>query len=785
MRPSLIGATVERVEDDRLLTGRAAYLADIRLPGMLEAVFVRSQVAHGLIESVDIKDAVELEGVRGVFTAADLEDVEEYPDFLRDTHSSLSMFPLCRSHVRYVGTPVAVVVATDRYRAEDAAELVDVEIGELPVVTSIDSALAPESPLLFEDWPDNVLNQNLVANPEVDREFEGRHVLSGQYCVQRHSGVPLETRGVVAEYRDGQLTVWTSTQIAHILRTMLSYMLPVAEQDIRVVTPDVGGGFGVKAEIYWEEIVVPWLAMRTGVPVRWVEDRAEHMVATAHARETRVDVEAAVDDEGIFHAVRGTVYQDTGSGEIYPAGTATAYVTAGGLTGAYRIPHSAVSVRCVVTNKTPSGAYRGFGAPEASFAIERLMDKAAKHLAIDRLEIRRRNILQPSDLPLVNAVGAVIDSGSHAAAFERIVSLTGERLAYWKTRFDGVPGVRIGGAPTNYVEGMTPSYYPLSGHWTSHDATSVRFNPDGSVVVSAGVSAMGQGLVTMLKTVAAEILGVDPDEVRVVLGDTDRAPYGLGSWGSRGTNVSTGALEIAANEVIDKAIRIASHLLEAAPEDVELVDGRFQVRGSPRESKSWQEVSTVAQVRTLDLPEGVEPGLEATGFYDPPGLDHFPDSDGNMNATATYTNASQTAIVMVDLGTGQVKLLEYLVVHDCGIVINPMIVTGQVVGGVAQGIGGAMYETFHYDDYGNPQSTSFLDYHLPSSMEIPEIRVEHIETPAPTMPLGAKGCGEAGIAGPAATIAASVEEALSEFNIDEITNTPVTAPEVLRRLRGS
>ena len=477
------------------------------------------------------------------------------------------------------------------------------------------------------------------------------------------------------------------------------------------------------------------------------------------------------------------MYQDAGSGEAVPAGFAPAHVTAGGLTGPYKIPLSAVGVTSVVTNKTPSGAYRGFGAPEAAFAMERIMDKAANKLGLDRLKIRRRNLLERSDLPYTNAVGSEYDSGSHRLAFERLVELAEASVARWRKEYEGVPTVRIGTAATNYVEGGTPTYFGTTGHWASQDSASVRMNPDGSVVVLVGVQAMGQGLVSMLTTLTAESLGVPASDVRVVMGDTDRTPYSLGAWGSRSTNVASGALEKAVDEIVGKGLLIAAHLLEASPDDLEVQSGGFGVRGSPDSRVSWKEVATTANILVMNLPDGVDPGLEATAFYDPPGLDHVPNADGKMNACAAYTNASQAAVVKVDITTGHVELLDYLIVHDCGTLINPLIVEGQIAGGIAQGIGGAILEEFHYDEYGNPQSTSFLDYHLPSAAEVPPIHIEHIETPALLLPWGAKGVGEAGIVGPAPAIAAAVEDALAEFGIDEITRTPISPPMVLRLLR--
>ena len=636
-RPSHIGAHVARVEDDRLLSGGARFVADVSLPGMLDAAFYRSPLPHALIERVETGEAMGVPGVAGVFTADDMTDVAPFPDFDKRARP-VAIFPLARGKVRYVGAPVAVVVAPDRYQAEDARDLVSVDLDPLDPAVSVDEALAADAPLLYPEWLDNIVIESAVANPEAMAEFEGRMTVSGRYQVGRHAGVPMETRGVAAEYRGGRLTVWTSTQFPHIARTMLSYCLPLDETDIRVIAPDVGGGFGVKAEFYAEEVTIPWLAMRLGRPVRWIEDRREHLISACHARDLTLDLEAAVDGDGRFRAVRGMAVQDLGSAEMYPYGFSPAFAAVSHITGPYRIPHQSVGVIAVATNKTPCGAYRGFGIPEAAFAMERLMDKAADRLGIDRREIRRRNLIDPDDLPYRTSSGAIIDSGSHREAFEETVRLTSEGLDRWRARLAHDPHVRLGSGVVNYIEGVTPSYYGTSGHWTSFDSCSVRMNPDGTAVVSVGVSTSGQGLESMLTSLAAEALGVGRDQVRVVMGDTDRTPYGLGSWGSRSTNVASGALREAADVLMDKATRIAAHLMEASPDDITVHDGRFSVRGTPGASVTWQDVATVANIRTIDLPEGVKPGMEATASYEPPGIEHHPTSTGgSMVAPPTPT----------------------------------------------------------------------------------------------------------------------------------------------------
>jgi carbon-monoxide dehydrogenase large subunit len=783
-RPTLVGASIPRLEDDRLLTGRARYVADIRLPGMLEVAFVRSQLAHARILAVHADEARAVEGVAGVFTAADLVDVAPVPDF-PDWAKPVATFPLCRDRVRYVGAPIACVVASDRYVAEDVAELVYAELDPLPVVTTIGQALAEDAPRLFPDWPDNRVVDAPPQGERIAHAFDGLRVVSERVTIQRHGAVPMETRGIAAEWRDDRLTVWTATQFPHIARTMLHYVLGIPERDIRVIAPDVGGGFGGKAQIYGEEYVVTWLARQLGQPVRWIEDRNEHMVAAVQARDVEIELEAAVHPDGRIEALRGTVFQDCGSGEAYPNGYNPAFVAVGSLTGPYRIPDQDVGVVAVVTNKTPSGAYRGFGIPEACFAMERLLDAIARELGLDPVELRRSLLLSPDELPYETAAGAIIDSGSHRKAFE--LALERGRAVYEqvRARLAGRPELRVGYGVASYVEGVAATYFGTTGHWTSQDAADIRFDPDGGVTVAVGVSAMGQALRTMVATVLAETLGLRLDQIRVVMGDTDTCPYGLGSWASRSTVVAAGAIVRASETIQEKARRIAAHMLEVAPEDLVFGDGLIHVQGSRGRAVTWGDIAQRALIRTLELPPGVEPGLEAKATYDPPGIQHVPDERGRMNSCPTYTNASHAAVVSVDVGTGVVRVEHYVVVHDCGRVLNPLIVAGQVHGGTVQGIAGALLEEFAYDESGQPLSTMFKDYLLPSAADVPPIELHELESPAPEIPFGVKGAGESGIIGPAAAIAQGVEMALAEFGIAPITSTALTPGYVTGLLDGA
>ncbi|MGQ0669512.1 MAG: xanthine dehydrogenase family protein molybdopterin-binding subunit, partial [Actinomycetota bacterium] len=756
--------------------GRSRFVADIRLPGMVEMALVRSQFAHANVR-VNLEPARSAEGVLAVVAAEDLSDVSPFPDFITYMQPVKSL-PLALGKVRYVGAPIAAIVAEDRYLAEDVAELVEVDYEALPAVASMEAALAEDAPNLYDDWPDNRIVNLPLSLPDVEEVFANHRVVKGRYSTHRHSGVPMETRGCVAEHRDGRLTLYTGAQSPHITRTTLSYVLPIAERDIHVVVPDVGGGFGVKTHIYPEEVLVCWLAMRLGRPVRWIEDRTEHLVASNHAREQTLEIEAAIDEEGVIQAVRCHVLHDVGSGEIFMPGICASFVTGGQVAGAYRVRLAQNSYTQVVTNKTPSGAYRGFGAPEAYFAVERLVEKIAKEVGVDSIELRRKMLLDDQDLPWTSATGGIIDSGSFREAFERALELGREAEARRRAEYADDDRVRIGLGVATYVEGTTPTYFGTTGHWTSHDSATIRVDPDGGVTVSVGVTTTGQGTTTMAAVLAADALGVPLDSVRVEMGDTDHCPYGLGGWGSRSTVAGGGAILRAAGSIRDKVFRIAAHLLETDEADLEIEQGEIRVKGIPDKAVTMADVGTAAWVRTLDLPPEVDPGLEVTAVFDPPLLQHVPDDRGRMNGAATWANATHTAVVKVDVETGLTEILDYVAVHDCGPMVNPPIVEGQVHGGVAQEIGGVLYEHLAYSEDGQPLATTFVDYLIPTATEIPDMVVEHFESPSPNMPLGMKGAGEGGTLGPPAAISNAVVDALEEFGV-EIDALPIT-PAVLR-----
>ena len=778
-RPVYTGAHVTRRQDDDLLRGRGTYVADLHRPDMAEMAVVRSTIAHGRITAIRTAEAAAVGGVIAVITAADLTDVSPFPNFAEYVHTP-NTFPLAQEKVRYVGAPVAAVLAEDRYIAEDAAELVQVDYEELPAVTDMDAALEADSPLVFDDWPDNRMLNLQADDAAVAAILAESRVIKRRYKIGRHTAMPMETRAAVAEVVEGgRLQLWPTNQHAHMARTILSYVLPLSERDIKVTIPYVGGGFGQKQHLYSEDVLVSWLALRLDRPVRYVEDRAEHMVAAAHARDQLITIEAAVADDGRILALRSEILQDLGSAEIFPGAYCPAMTTSAHMTGPYDIQDAAVSVVGVTTNKTPGGSYRGYGVPEAVFALERFIDEVADEVGADRLDLRRSMLLQQADLPYTTASGALLDSGSFAESFEKVVELGESALERARARHGADPDSRVGVGYAVFFEGVTPTHHGASAHWTGQESCSIEVQPDGGVRVASGVTDQGQGTTLFVATLTADALGVPLETVHVELADSDSTPYGLGAFGSRQAVTGGGAILIAAAEVRDKAKRIAAHMLEASTEDLVIEAGHVHVQGSPEPSVTLAQIATAATIRTIELPPGMDPGLEATARYEPEHLEHVPDENGKINACACYANAAHAAVIRVDVGTGEIEILDYFMAHDCGTVINPPIVDGQIWGGIAQGIGGTLYEDLHYNEVGQPQ-TAFMDYLVPSAIEMPDLVIEHFESPSPNTPLGMKGVGEGGTVGPAAAIGNALAQALAEFS-PQIHETPLS-PAVVRAM---
>lgn len=775
---TMIGASVRRREDRRLLTGNGRFVDDLKLSGLLHAAFLRSPHAHARIEAIDPAETVGLAGVEAVLTGKDTADLGPLPahlwasiapaiqNWLQPVLRFDSQPLLALDRVRHVGEPVAVVVATDRYRAEDALELIRVEYVPLPAIVRPEQALAADALRLNPEWPDNVSLQVKGTLGDPDAAFQAASSSVRLHLrMQRHTGVPIETRGVVASFdrRTGELTVWSNTQIPHVLRDVMAEMLHLAANRVRVVAVDVGGGFGIKAIVYPEELLVPLLALRTGRPVKWTEDRLEHMSGSLHSRDQEHEIEACADAEGRLLAIRDRFIVDTGA--YNPLSLTPAVNTIAHLVGPYRVPNLAVEARVVLTNKTTNAPYRGAGRPEAVWAMERALDRLARAAGLDPVEIRLRNTVTADEMPWDTRLfyrdgqPLVYDSGNYLLCLERALALVGYPAFRGEQAAARGKGRYVGLGIAAYVEGTGVG--PFEG-------ATVRIDSSGKVVVFTGACSQGQGHETVFAQLCAEALGARYEDVTVIGGDTSGIPYGLGTLASRSVVVAGNAVVQAAQAVRDKALEAAAELLEASPQDLLLEASEIYVAGAPDRRLTLREIADACAPGQA-LPAGREPGLEAQVYFRP--------------ETVTYANGVHAATVEVDVETGQTTILRYVVVHDCGRVVNPLLAEGQIQGGVAQGIGGALQEEIVYGDNGELLTATFMDYVIPSSVEIPSLTLEHVESPSPRNPLGVKGLGEGGaIPGPA-VIANAVEDALLPFG-GVIEEVPITPSRLRALLRG-
>lgn len=781
-----IGRDVKKMDGPALLRGSAKFVDDIKLPGMSYLGFTRSPLAHALIKRVDTARASRMRGVLSVLTGEDVKRImKPYPPFFKDFPGLryAECYPLAIDRVRFAGEPVVAVVAEDRYTLDDALEAIEVEYEELPVLTEPEEAMKPGSPLIYPEWGDNVMFRFVVRGGDVEAAFRKADiVLSEKLDIHRYTGTPIETRGYLAEYdaASGCLTLWASTQQPHPLRTMLADALGLPEMRIRVIQPHVGGGFGLKTPLYPEEALVCLLAMRIGRPVKWVETRREHLLGTGHARQQRHYVEVAVRRDGVVLGLRDKMIVDLGV--FYPThGQMQMYVTAKHIVGPYAIKNVLVEAYGVATNKTYYYAYRGFGKEAANFVYERVMDLVARELALDRAEVRLRNFIGPEEFPYKSPTGAVYDSGDYHAVLKKALDLV-ERQGFSRRREESRKRGRLTGLGFSFV--LEPCGASVPDSYTQgYDAATVRVDPSGKVTVLTGITSPGTGNETAVAQVVADELGVRLEDVAVIQGDTSICPYGLGNFSSRAAIVGVSSALLAARAVKEKILRIAAGILEASADDLEVEDGYIHVRGVSGRGIHLSELARFVY-KNIYLVRGEEPGLEATRYFLTPNVYHTPDEEGRINTYPLYPYAANVALVEVDPETYEVRLLGYLVVHDCGTLINPGFVDGQVVGGVAQGIGGALLEELVYDARGQLLTSSFMDYLIPSSMEIPEITVHHHETPSPFTPLGSKGCGEGGAEGVSAAIASAIEDALSGYGI-RIRATPLTPDKIWRLLRES
>ena len=757
MDASWVGQPVRRTEDDRLLRGLGRYVADLSRPGQLHLVFVRSPHAHALIRRIETSAALEVDGVAAVLTHEDVPP-GPLPPFLWDSPPEKLVGAL-RPHlrpchppllpgdrVRFVGHAVAAVVAEDRYLAEDAAELVEVEYELLEPLPTVDAALAPGAAPVHEGWEDNVAVRFVVRKGDAEAALSGAAVVvSERFTTQRQAGVPIEARGALAEQEAerGLLTLWSATQNSHPLRRAMSRVSGLALEQVRVIAPDVGGGFGIKGVLYPEDLLTGLAAIRLGRPVKWVEDRLEHMQSAVHAREQVHDIELGLDERGRIMALRDLVRVDTGA--YNPLGLVIPYNTIAHLMGPYRVPAFEATAEGVITTKVPTAPYRGAGRPEAVFAVERALNRAARRLGLDPLELRLRNLLGPEEAAEYDAgilyrdgEPLVLDGGDYPALLRRAAELVG-----WDEVEPELPdGRRVGRGAALYVEGTGIGPY---------EGAEVIVGADGRALVRTGACSQGQGHATVLAQVCADALGLEPGEVDVVGGDTQGLEKGWGTVASRSAVVAGNAVAEAGAAVRDRLLDLAADVLEISASDLTVERGRVRAVDSPERGATFAELAREAAARGLLLAE--------SRYFEP--------------RTVTWASGAHAAVVALDAETGEVEILRYAVVHDCGRPLNPMIVEGQVHGGVAQGIGAALYEEIVYDEEGQLLNGTLADYLVPTAEEVPRLELDHLETPSPLNPLGLRGVGEGGAIAPPAAIANAVEDALGE-HAGVVARTPLT-----------
>ncbi|MDB5572836.1 MAG: carbon monoxide dehydrogenase large subunit [Hyphomicrobiales bacterium] len=771
-RPGWIGRNAARVEDDVLLRGGARFLDDIVLPDALEATFVRSPIAHGLIRSMNLDAARALPGVHAVLAFTDLRAVltqDDIPLALPAGGLRFDVNPTCLviHEACYVGEPVAMVIASSRRIAEDAAALVELDLEPLPAVVDPVEGLEPGAPKARLSCPDNLVAKTKVDYGDVEGAFAGAaQVVARAFRLNKGGGHPMEPRGVVARYDEiaDQLTVWNSTQMPHRAKAMLVETLGLAEHQVRVTTPDVGGGFGTKAVFHPEELAVPAAAMLLKRPIKWVEDRFESFTASIGEREQVWTVEAAFDADGRIRGIRGTLRYDHGAATPY--GIALPFNAATNLIGPYALPAYRMDIDLCMTNKTPAAPTRGAGRPQGTFVMERLMDAMAQRIGLPRDEIRRRNMIQPGQMPFTIPVKQrdgsmmVYDSGDYPECQRRALEIAGWDDFPARQKQAREQGRYIGLGLTNYVEATGRGPF---------ESVSISIGPSGRIVVSSGATAQGQGVKTMLAQVVADVLGVAPESIHVVVGDTSATPAGLGAYASRQAVTAGNAAYRAATLVAEKAKTAAAELLEASVDDLVVNDGRVEVNGVPGHGKSLTQIArALAGTPGFALPGNLPPGLSASNDF--------------MTSGLSYTNGCHLAEVEVDPDTGGVKILRYVVVHDCGRMINPMMVEGQILGGVVHGVGMTLFEWMRYDADGQPLTVTFADYLLPTSDVVPRIEIHHLESPTPLNPLGVKGAAESGTIGAPATIVSAIEDALRPLDV-RITQVPVTPPQLRALIR--
>ncbi len=774
---SVLGASIKRREDPKLITGRGTYVDDVRLMGMLDMVLVRSPHAHANITSIDTSAAESADGVVAVYTGQQLADQLGslpcgwvVPDTKEVPHP-----PLAIDKVRCVGDAVAAVVADSPQAASDAATLVDVEYDVLDAVVDMEAAISGDAAQVHEDAPNNIAFEWEIGGGDFDATSSGAEVSVTERIInQRLIPNPMEPRGVVCDFDPGtnQLTLWTSTQIPHLVRLLLALVTGHPEHQIRVIAPDVGGGFGCKLYLYAEEVIAAAVAKQIGRPVKWIESRQENYLATTHGRDHLGDVEIVGDREGNVTGLRADIYANMGAYLSTFAPAIPTYLFGLMLVGPYKIDNVQCKVTGVFTTTTPVDAYRGAGRPEATYLVERMIDRYAAEIGMDPVEVRRKNLIPPFEDGYEVATTVTYDSGNYEAALDRALELADYDDFRAEQTAAREAGKYLGIGLSTYVEicGMAPSAvaYTLGARAGVWESALVRVHPTGKVTVFSGASGHGQGHHTSFAQLAASELGVPVEDVEIVQGDTDKVQMGTGTFGSRSAVCGGNAIHMSVGKIQDKAKRIAANLLEAAPEDIVAENGQYFVQGAPANAKTFQEVALAAYWYE-SLPEGTEPGLEAVSIFDPQNF--------------TWPFGTHIAIVEIDGDTGEVELQKYVAIDDVGNVINPMIVEGMVHGGVVQGVGQALTEEAVYDESGQLITGSMMDYAIPTATDVPSIITDRTVTPSPTNPLGVKGAGETGTIAASPAVMNAVIDALSPFGITHM-NMPAKPEKVWRAMQG-
>ncbi len=771
MTQRYVGQAIKRKEDPRLVLGASSYVDDIVMPGMLHVAIVRSIHAHAKIKRIDVSRAQAAPGVQAVVTGEELAAncgpvpaAGEIQGMKRPQRTILAV-----SKVRFVGEPVAAVVATDKYVARDAADLISIDYEPLPAVTNPEKAMEASSPRLYDEFTDNIAYHFGFDSGATDEAFKKADlIVKERFINQRLAPISMETRGAVAAVQapDNELVVWSSTQIPHLLRTQLALMLRIPENRTRVIAPEVGGGFGCKLNVYAEEALVGYLARKTGHPVKWIEGRRENLAGTIHGRDQIHDVELGLKNDGTIVAMKVRAVADLGA---YLQLLTAIIPTLTGLLapGAYKVPSLKFDLYGVLTNKMATDAYRGAGRPEATYLIERIVDIAAQRLKIDPVEIRRKNFPKSSEFPFQTSGGVVYDSANYEKALDRALEMADYKGLRQKQAEFRKKGKLMGIGLSSYVEicAMGPSTAMPAGGWESG---TVRIEPTGKVTVLTGASPHGQGQETTFAQIAADEFGISMEDVVVIHGDTARIPYGIGTFGSRASAVGGTAMYLAVQDLKEKMKKIAAHLLETAPDAIDFDEGKIGVKGDRARSLNFIDVVSAAYMARR-LPAGVEPGLEATRFFEP--------------SNFTFPFGTHICVVEIDEETGEPKITKYVAVDDCGNVINPLLVEGQVHGGIVQGIAQALYEEVIYDENGQLLTGSLMDYALPRAHDLPNLELGRTVTPSPVNPMGVKGVGEAGTIGSTPAVVNAIVDALAPMGVTHI-DMPVRSEKIWRILRG-